>query len=333
LVSTHEERKEEPMGCRKFEGIARWTVCLCIGTVLLSSGLVWGDSWLGDRLRLDIQGDAKYTHLNYTDLVRPYNEIDAWSELKLSLFLDEGLSFGPYMSLIGSWTTDDKFWWQRNASLAAGLQYYPFTGLDSGGFPTAVIRGLRLYGFFAGREYSSEGDDDAQQWDQRVGLDLYNDNLFSDPTSSDPKLTYAIYGNTGYRQTNWASSDYDAWVTEGNAKVGVTLRDLSPLWVFGYGFADVVSVPELDERWWENKLIGGVGISIYPGAGFGQGADSGFVSDLLKRFNVYVEYAADVVWLEHQAPDSVDHWDVRAGFSFSTGGFYRDSVYSPDDVR
>jgi hypothetical protein len=78
-----------------------------------------------DGIQFDMQGDIRYSQYNFTDIKNPYSGIDAWGEVKFAYWIDDNKSFAPFVSAIMSGTTEDEFWWQKNAQLNFGLQWYP----------------------------------------------------------------------------------------------------------------------------------------------------------------------------------------------------------------
>lgn len=265
----------------------------------------YSENW--QDLQYDVQGNAMYSRYNFTDVKHPYDGMDAWAELKAAYWLDEGRMLAPFVSIIPVYTSADQFWWQRHIQGAAGLQWYV---LPERGRPD-WLRPLRFYAQAAFREYYDEEDDaDPQKDDLQIGVDYYHDRLFTDQL-----LVYSVFVNAGYRATNFSLEDYDAFLWMGNMKLGPGLRPGNSI-VFPYGIIDWTHSPSHDDRWWENFLRCGAGISFYPRADHA----GGFWS----RFRVYGEVLWNVEWLVEEAPSDVEEMDVRAGVAFATGGFFRE---------
>ena len=264
--------------------------------------------------RIDVQGDAHYSRYNFTDVKRPYDGVDAWMELKVAYWpLDENgeqtrSGFSPYVSVIPVTTTESEFWWQRNCTYAVGIQLYP---MDNFWF-----RNLRLYTTYGVREYFDKPSHESpQDEDFRFGFDYYKDNL-SEPNNT---FTHLIWTNLTYRSTNYSLSDYSAVLWEGNLKLGpkfnFNVNTCSRSILLPYGLVDWTYVPAHSDRWWENFVRIGAGVSFYPKVPY---IEKGGLKSILDRFNIYAEVLSNASWLGDDAPGNVKETDWRIGISFST---------------
>lgn len=289
--------------------------------VVMACGLCFrGTAGASDMpVSLDLQGAAQYSRYNFTDVQKPYDGLDAYAVFKVAWWLDgPGRQLAPYVEIIPVYASEEAFWWQRHAQGGAGVQWYPLPA-DA---DLPWLRGLRLFVLAAGRAYYDKpGEADSQDSDLQAGADYYADNLLE----RDPWLAVAAFANAGYRKTNFATDDYSAFTFFGNLKVGPKLRAGDGL-VLPYVVGDWNWSPSHTDRWWENSVKGGGGIAWYPlarpGAGAGQGG--GFFRNPASRLCVFVEGVRHVASLGDDMPDTVERGDVRAGVSFSTGGYYRD---------
>jgi hypothetical protein len=273
-------------------------------------------------LKVDVQGDAHYSRYNFTDVKRPYDGVDGWMELKLALWpIDEngkqtraGLS--PYVTVIPVTTTESEFWWQRNCSGAFGVQLYPIdTFWPDKKNELQWFRGLRLYTTYGVRGYYDKPPhENPEDEDFRIGFDYYKDNLF-DPNT----FTYLLWTNLTHRSTNYSLSDYSAVLWEGNLKLGPKFKfnsnSSSSSILLPYGLIDWTFVPAHSDRWWENFVRVGAGVSLYPKVPDKE--REGF-EGVLDRFNIYVEVLRNASWLGDDAPDNVQETDWRIGINFST---------------
>jgi len=284
---------------------------LCVSASCLAS------NW---QPQVDIQADAHYSRYNFTDIKIPYDGIDGWLELKLALWdinvndVNARPGLSPYISVIPATTTESEFWWQRNCTGAFGFQLYPVdTFLPDTKNNLEWLRGLRLYTTYGLREYYDKPSHESpQDEDFRFGFDYYGDNFYN--TSM---FTYLLWTNLTYRSTNYSLSDYRAVLWEGNLKLGHKF-DLNPdssskSFLLPYGLIDWTYVPAHSDRWWENFLRAGAGISFYP---FVLGGDKD--KNVLDRFNIYVEVLHNASWLGDDAPSNVKETDWRIGINFST---------------
>ena len=269
--------------------------------------------------QFDIQGDAHYSRYNFTDLKKPYDGIDAWSELRFALWPKTGPQVSPYISVIPATTTESEFWWQRNYTGALGLQLYPMDFLWSDRTGTDEechwLGSLRLYSTYGIRRYYDKPRNaDPEDEDFRIGFDYYKDNLFDKKDSA--YLTYLIWTNLTYRSTNYSLNDYSAVLWEGNVKLGPQFRfnDNSSI-LLPYGIIDWTFAPDHNNRWWENFLRAGVGVRLYPKV---SGVANIQLKDILRRFNIYVEVLHNASWTGDDAPNSVKETDWRIGINFST---------------
>lgn len=260
-------------------------------------------------IQLDLQGDSHFSRYNFTDIKIPYNGIDSWTELKLAYWMNNTKSFGPYLSIIPVFTTISEFWWQKNAQIAGGLQLYPFPQKNR------YLRSVRFFALLAWRTYFDQPDDAKQEdKDIQIGADYYYDNLFENR-----KLIAIIWSNAGFRKTNFSLENYNTFLLMGNIKFGIKVQPNSSL-LLGYFFTEWTYVPKYKERWWENFIRLGGGIRIYPKTD----KTNNLLSDILKRFHVYVEVVNNVAWLGNQPYlKDMKRTDFRIGLGFSTGGFFK----------
>jgi hypothetical protein len=291
------------------------------------------------RLQYDAQGDARYSRYNFTDQKKTYNGFDAWTELKVSYWVDEKQSFSPLLSVIPAYTSDNKFWWQRNVQVGTGLQWYPFETflpqqrpqtdqelkgeLDQATDKYRHLRGIRLFAIYARRFYYDRPENvETEKTDLQIGMDYYYDNLFDDLGLFGVKpLTIVAWTNAGYRKTNFSLDDYNAFLWTGNLKLGPKYKYGNSLFL-PYALADWTYVPQYDERWWENFFRVGGGVRWYPKTNVG----GEFWKDLLKRFHIFGEVLHNVQWLGDPPPDGrVEETDYRVGLGFATGGIFRGS--------
>lgn len=267
-------------------------------------------------ISLDMRGDAHYSAYNFTDVTQrekgeDYNGFDAWNEFKLSLWVDDEASWGPYASAIPVWTSSDLFPWQRYVEGAAGVQVYP------GFLEGTAFESLRLYAQAMKRSYYDEPagesfiDDD---W--RVGVDGYDDTIL-DPEGS--FLRYTAWGNAAYRDTNFSEDDYESVVLNARVAVGPCIHERSFI-VFPNVLVDAAWSPSFDEKWWENVIKTGVSIDVYP---LQRMADDSWFGGLASRFNVYARVLYALSWLGDEPPAEVEDTDYVVGLSYSTSGYYR----------
>jgi hypothetical protein len=264
---------------------------------------------LADRLQIDIQGACDYSEYNYTDVKKPYKDVDSWIEIKTAFWLNENKTFSPYCSIVPSYTTDPDFWWSDYAEVSLGLQWYPLQ-------LNKYLKSIRLYATTGKRYYYNVPEDESEPVDDDkvIGIDYYYDNLFNDfPVAS------IIYLNTSYHTTNYSINNYEACMLEEDIKIGPKIKLGSSL-VIPYGVVKSTYVNEHASRWWENYVRAGGGVRWYPKID----EEGTFLKDLMKRFHIYAEVLDNTNWLQDQAPSSVEQTDFRFGLGFSTKGFYRD---------
>ena len=263
------------------------------------------------NLQIDLQGDAHYSVYNFTDIKRPYNGIDGWSELKASYWLDTGSSLSPYLSIIPSITSESEFWWQKNFQVSAGMQFYPIS------ISIRYLRSIRLFALTALRSYYKKPEEvNPEDKDIQIGVDYYYDNIFEKKS-----LIFAAWTNAGFRKTNFSLENYDAFLWTGNLKFGYKYAHKKSI-LFSHATIEWTDVPKYKNRWWENFLRAGIGVQWYPKAY----ETNRFVSGLLRRFHLYIEVLHNVTWLGERPNDNsqVEETDFRAGLVFSTSGFFRE---------
>ncbi len=311
--------------------------CLLIKT--LFPLIVFADESSFEQLQLDVQGDARYSRYNFTDQRDTYNGFDAWTELKVSYWLDEKKSFSPLLSVIPTYSSDNKFWWQRNVQAGTGLQWYPFETffprprpqtdqewkgeLEQASDKYRYFRGIRLFAIYARRFYYDKPENfETENTDLHIGMDYYYDNLFNDRGLFGVKpLTIVAWTNAGYRKTNFSLDDYNAFLWTGNVKLGPKFM-LGNSVLLPYAVADWAYVPRYDERWWENYFRAGGGVRFYPKTD----ESETFWWDLLRRFHIFAEVVNNVEWLGDSPPGGrVEETDYRAGLGFATSGIFRGS--------
>lgn len=266
-----------------------------------------------ERLQLDFRGEAHYSEYNFTDVVQPYDAMDAWTELRIAYWLDDKQSLAPYLSVVPVSTSQSSFWWQRNVQTDFGVQWYPFSA--------SSLRNIRLFAGSASRQYYDKPDNaDAEGTDILVGGDYYYDNLYFDGFPTNERTLAILWTNLAYRKTNFSQDDYEALLWLGNIKVGPNVRHGRSM-LLPYAVTDWAYVPKHGERWWENYLRVGAGIRWYPKT---TRADGFPVGDLAKRSYVYAEVLRNVAWLgDHPTSSDIRQTDLRIGIGFSTSGFLR----------
>jgi len=277
-------------------------------------------------LQIDLMGDSHYSHYNFTDLKDPYKGIDSWGEIKFAYWLNKNKYLSPYLSVIPVHTSEDEFWWQRNVSLAIGAQFYPVVFMnDTEWKGYDYLKSIRIFAMYEWREYYDEPEGgDPEDTDLQFGVDYYYDNLFDNMNEirdefSLKNITTLAWTNAGYRKTNFSIDDYEAFLWTGNLKVGFRFL-IGNSYLLPYIVADWVYVPKYEDRWWENYLRIGPGIRWYPKVS----EKYDFLNDLMRRFNLYFEVHHNVVWLGNEPLKDIEETDYRLGFSFSTGGFYKE---------
>ena len=303
-----------------------WIISTLAVFILLLPLYTGADGGLLEKLQFDAQGNAFYSRFNFTDIKEPYDGVDGWAELKFSYWIDDKESMSPYVSFIPSSTTEEEFWWQKNVQIVAGFQWYPVVTL----FPEQQIsiggkfhhlRAIRLYAFYAWRDYYDEPDDaDPEASDFQIGADFYYDNLESQ--FDDKKYITVSWTNAGFRETNFSTKDYNAFLWTGNIKVGPRFKPSNSV-LFPYCVIDWTYVPKYKERWWENFLRIGGGIRWYPWF-HKEIANRRYIGGILKRFHIFGEVLHNAAWLGDSPENDIEETDYRIGLGFSTGGFLKD---------
>jgi hypothetical protein len=262
-----------------------------------------------ERLQVDIQGSSTYSRYNFTDVKKPYKNVDSWMEIKTAFWLDRNKTFAPYLSFVPSHTTDSDFWWSDYLEVSLGIQWYPIQN-------NPYLNSVRLFALTGKRDYYNKPAREKRPVDnnKEIGLDYYFDNLFTDFP-----LAGIIYLKGAHRTTNYSLNDYEAFMLEEDIKIGPKIRVGSSL-IIPYGTVQSSYVDRHRNRWWENYLRAGGGLRWYPKID----EEGAFLTDLMKRFFVYAEGIRNVDWLGDDAPGKVKKSDFRFGLEFSTRGYYRD---------
>jgi hypothetical protein len=281
-------------------------------------------------LQLDLIGDIRASRNNFTDINadQHYNGVDAWTVLRLSVWLSSTRQFGVFGEVIPVAASAAAFWWQRNVQFGAGVQAYPFgdAGEERGPAGSELaskgewLRPVRLFAEYSGRLYYDKpaGPGALQKRDLAVGFDYYHDTL-----AAKGRLKTFAYAQVTYRTTNFSLADYRGMLSTGNLKIGPAFVSRTGSTVaVPYAVADWTWSPSHGDRWYENFLRAGGGARVYLWQN--RRADPGLGADLLERLHVYAELVYNVAWLGDAAPASVRRTDVRAGLMFATGGIYRD---------
>jgi len=264
-----------------------------------------------DNLQLDFQGDAHYSRYNFTDIKKPYNGIDGFSELKFAYWLDKSKSLSPYLFAIPTFTSESEFWWQKNVQIGFGLQFHPFINPKVAKHFGSVnyLRSIRFYALGAWKYYYDKPEAvEPEDTDIQIGVDYYYDSLFDRDSNA---LEIVAWTNGGFRQTNFLLDDYNAFLWMGNVKMGREIARNSESILLPYAVVDWTYAPKYEEQWWDNKLLLGAGIRWY------------LSRNSQRRFYIYGEYLHNAAWLGDKPGGSVEGADFRVGFGFSTGGFFK----------
>ncbi len=264
------------------------------------------------KLQFDIIGDIHYSKYNFTDIKSPYNGLDGWSEAKFAYWVDANKSFSPYLSIIPVSTTEREFWWQRNIQAGFGIQWYPFDYADAQF--SQYFRSIRIFAMLAYRYfYDNPSGGDEENVDFQIGSDFYYDNLFDRKS-----FTNSSWTNLTYRKSNFSFDDYKAILWTGNVKLGFKFKSEKSI-LFPYIVIDWTYVGEYSARWWENFLRLGIGVQFYP-----RTEQLGMISkNFMQRVHIYATTLHNSVWLGDSPSGDVKEFDIRIGFGFSTGGYFR----------
>ncbi|MBU0650936.1 hypothetical protein KKC59_03395, partial [bacterium] len=262
------------------------------------------------KIEFDIMGDLKWSKYNFTDVQRPYEGTDNWTEFKISypILTKEKLYF--YYQLTYSATSENKFEWQKYIQDGAGIEWFPF---DKG--KSELLKNLRFFTQISHRNFDKEVNSPSQ--DIIIGTDFYYDNLLNQKD----KITNILWSSATYHTTNFALNDYDGFIWAGNVKVGRKFN-ADPVLILPYVTTDWTYSPSYGGRWWENYVRIGAGIKFYPlfySSLKEQPKDnlSSFVRDFKQRLNLYVEVLENIVWFDEQ-PQDVEETDYRVGITYST---------------
>lgn len=268
-----------------------------------------GNNQQFNKPQFDFQGDTHFSRYNFTDIKIPYNGFDGWMEVKVAYWMNAIKTFSPYLSIIPVLTSESEFWWQKNAQIAAGFQWYPIST------DKFYFRGIRFFALAAWRAYFDKPEGvKPEDTDIQIGVDYYYDNLFEES-----KLTTTIWSNAGFRKTNFSLEDYNAFLWNGNLKVGIRPQ-LGNSILLIYAVSDWAYVPKYGERWWENFLRIGGGIRLYPKIN----VKNNYWEGLVKRFHIYGEVLYNLSWLANKPLTDIEETDFRIGLGFATGGFLRE---------
>ena len=264
------------------------------------------------KIQIDLQGDARYSRYNFTDIKNPYNGFDAWTEIKSAYWLNDEKSLSPFISIIPTATSEEDFFWQRNVQAAIGLQFYPLNVEND------YLKAVRLFAMYAIRGYYDKPSGlDLEEEDFQIGVDYYYENLFDDDT-----ITALIWTNARFSTTNFSIVDYNTFLWSGNVKIGPKIKTKESI-ILTYLFADWTYVPKYNERWWENFGRVGLGARWHPWGSLPYKNDGGIFKDILRRINLYAEVVQNATWLGDSPPHAVEETDYRAGIAISTSGFLR----------
>jgi len=268
-----------------------------------------------DAIQLDSQGRALWSKYNFTDIVQPYEEIDAFAEIKLTGWIGDGHQFGLYANVLPSYTTASDFWWQKNVQYGVGAQAYVVERGDE----RQWLRGLRFFALAAWRSFYDEPSDaDPVDDDLQAGADYYYDSLFN----RDRNWAIVAFGQASYRDTNFSEEDYGGLLSFGNIQAGPK-TEIGSSMVMAYAVVDWAVSPSHDDKWWENYLRAGGGARWHPFAALASSQDDTTRAEIQKRFYLFAEYLDNLTWLGDDPPDTVKEYDVRVGLAFSSGDFTR----------
>lgn len=270
---------------------------------------------LSGRFQVDLIGDYRFSKYNFTDLKDPYDGLDGFTELKPAFWLDDARTLGPYASILPVVASEGEFFFQRHVQFGVGPQWYPFLDPDDLSQPQRYLRAVRIFMLAASRKYYDE-DVELVNHDLQVGMDYYYDNVFTDD-----QWAVFLFSNATWRDTNFSFEGYHAFLWSGNVKIGPRMPMQNALLV-PYGVVDWTWVPRHQERFFENFLRVGGGVRFYPKTD----EAGGFAHDLVRRFHVFAEVVHNVVWLGDAPANRIRDTDVRVGFSFATGGFFRQTA-------
>lgn len=232
---------------------------------------------------------------------------------------DEGLAWGPYLRMAGITSNRDRAW--ENAWLAGpGVGFHAFlfshpalSNPDS--LANKIFGPLRLFAernrlYFLHEE--NEWRPDAQT---RVGADYWRAINVND--TSEPLWT-EIWSGLFWQSANEFDDDYESVILGNAVRGGVRLPKAGVLSTLTPYVLLESSLTDNEEYFWENKLVGGVGLRLTPHI-------RRPTRDWLTRLVVYAEYLEVVDYYREEGLSGTPDHDFRAGISLSIGEWYRDS--------
>jgi len=230
---------------------------------------------------------------------------------------DKGLAWGPYIRLAGIASNRDPAW--ENAWLAGpglGFQAYPFSHpwvYEKSDLATNIFGPLRLFAernrlYFLHEE--NEWRPDAQT---RVGMDYWRAINVND--THEPLWT-EIWSGLFWQSATEFDDDYDSVIFGNAVRGGVRLPKSGTLSTLTPYVLLESSLTDNGEYFWENKLVGGVGLRLTPHI-------REPTRDWLTRLVVFAEYLEVVDYYRQEGPSGTPDHDFRAGISLSIGEWYR----------
>ncbi|MFC1510789.1 hypothetical protein ACFL5U_00155 [Candidatus Margulisiibacteriota bacterium] len=227
-------------------------------------------------------------------------------KLGLNLFNSPLQLYGVYYSAI----SQNDSYWNNPLYSGVGVRYVPLESYAAQGWMDEWLRGLKIYVETLNASYyknsASAEAAGLNNQDTRYGLEVWHEWNLDKPDRDVPWAE--LWAKLGFRSTNFTATDFNSYILYLQPKVG---RHIGK-GVGAYLRLDLTYSGKDD--YWLNVADYGVGVRFDP---WREGSG---VNDLLRKFNMYVEFLA-VTYLKDRPTDSNKEVssDVRFGIDFSYG--------------
>lgn len=277
-----------------------------------------------DKVFVELQSYGEFSHRDTNFSRDDYSAVAGWAEFRavlrykgnLKSATSKRLLFEPYIKgTLGA--SENSFFWENNIVYGVGLEnrfLESFVPEAAAGL-MGLARGLRLYVEYQKISYTK---DDAENGipghDMRFGVDLWKEwNI--PPNSKLSNIWGELWGNAGWRETNYSSSDYKTYSCGAMGRFGV--KSFKPMIYSSNITADLLPYFMVEtsitgkNNFWENGLFAGAGIRLMTSLKLGSNKARPLI------IKVFTEWFANVDYYKGTPTSETPDHDVRVGVNFS----------------
>ena len=250
-----------------------------------------------------------------------HDTILAQGDSRIEFWMPPGrkrFSWGPYIRVAGLDSNRSEAW--ENAWMAGpgfGFHTYPFSDkhLRKGaGWFGDVLGPLRLFGEYNRLDYVGTENEWRPDEQVRAGADYWRQRGINELKDI---LWNEVWAGLFWQSANEFDKNYDSTILGAATRLGARVPDTGLVSMFSPYLLLESSLTDNQAYYWENRLVGGVGIRFAPPL------DWLPCEWQINRLVVFTECIDIIEYWRKDAPSGIPSHDFRMGIGFSIGDWYR----------